>query len=167
MTITSPQHLHALATHFAQEDWEYTRNTHIKHIRYDDDYAGYDAIPKRLKRAFGSLFHPRKRDMFSDMIGAKHWWHRLMYKLVYFRIQMETDKHRPDGTLHRGCIITHWEEDGEYIQMVQPSVGALLAEFLMEEPDNPHAQKITAELDRLWRGYSERARAGEVAGTTS
>jgi hypothetical protein len=55
----------------------------------------------------------------------------------------------PDAHLGEGSIITEWVEDGQYIELVQPSVGALLADFLEAEPENEHAKKIAAEIERI------------------
>lgn len=161
--ISSPQYLHALATHFSERDWDYTRLHDIKRIRYADDFQGYHTLRKRWGRAFRSLF-ARSHDTLFGRIMGDSWLRGISYKLTYFKIQVQTDRHLPDGVLNRGSVITHWEEDGEYIQMVQPSVGALLAEFLIDQPDNPWAVKITAELDRLAERYNMRAAAGEVDG---
>lgn len=155
--ITSGEYLHALATHFSPRDWEYTRIHTIKHIRYDDDNKGYNRLDKRIRRAVGALFEPK-----HGFFHGKGWDWR--FRFAYARVQLRLDANLPDGVLNGGSIISHWEEDGEYLQMVQPSVGELLAEFLCAEPDNPHAVKIIAELDRLRAGYAERAKEGEVDG---
>jgi hypothetical protein len=48
---------------------------------------------------------------------------------------------------------TTWDEYGEYFQLVQPLVGGLLADFLEQEPNNPHAIKIAEEIDRIAMAY--------------
>lgn len=167
----SAQMLKEYADHFARRDWQYTRLHNIKHIRYADDYKGYDHPLKRLRRTF---FPSRSSRRLGRMLrSVRTWdWKRPVesIKLVWWTLKahvvvgLRTDSNRPDGVLNGGGVITHWEEDGEYIQLVQPSVGSLLADFLMEEPEHPHAQLIVAEIDRIRADYSERCRAGKVDG---
>lgn len=42
-----------------------------------------------------------------------------------------------------------WEETGEYLQYVQPSVGALLADLMDAHPNLPEVQAIAAEMKRI------------------
>ena len=66
------------------------------------------------------------------------------------------EKNLPDGILDEGNIITHWEETGEYLQYVQPSVGTLIAEWMLAEPTNQHAQAVAAEMRRIQDAYVAR-----------
>ena len=66
------------------------------------------------------------------------------------------------GVLDSGNIITFWEETGEYLNLMQPTVGTLVADFIIEDPTNPHAIKINKELTRLLKNYVKRIKAGEV-----
>jgi hypothetical protein len=54
------------------------------------------------------------------------------------------DTNLPDGQV--SGIITHWEEDGEYIAMFCPYVGREVLKFLRADPDNPHAQAIISAM---------------------
>lgn len=61
---------------------------------------------------------------------------------------LKKSKQAPDAVL-ADRIITWWHEDATYIQLFQPSVGQLIADFLEQEPDNEHAKKISAEILRV------------------
>lgn len=158
------------ANHFARRDWEYSRDHDIVHIRYAGDYKGYHSIWKRVRRTFlPSQSSRRLHRSLNKMFGRRNgpWWKhpnrtviRAWWTIVaHFRVGLRTEKNLPDGTING--IITHWEEDGEYIQMVQPSVGDLLADFLIAEPEHPHAVLIRAELERIRDSYHARI-VGEV-----
>jgi len=169
------KYLHSLATHFDRKDWEWTRKHDIKHIRREGDYSGYDHPVRRVQRLIkrhlpGNAWR-RDRGIWGMLSGTEEktsFWKKIQLKVwglkaeVY--VTLRTDKHLPDGVLENAAIIAYWEEDGEYLQMVQPSVGELLANFLLEDPEHPHAQKILAELTRLSERYSARIKAGEVDG---
>lgn len=150
------------AEHFQQSDWNYTRDTNIKHIRYGDDYKGYDHPLKRVKRTAENLFdrNPLWKSLFRDESKKKSLKERLWLKALNVRatvlVGLRTDAHRPDGILDGGNIIIHWEETGEYLQFVQPSVGSLLADFLMEHPTHASAQAIAGEMKRIIDAYSTR-----------
>jgi hypothetical protein len=146
----SVQYLDDLANHFAHRDWDYTRNHGIKHIRYVDNDR--DGLGYRLARSFRWLL---KRPAYFPL--------SLKMSLWLSAYALKKQDNLPDGHLDGGNVITHWEETGEYLQMVQPSVGALLVNFLKEEPDHKHAKIIIAELDRISNRYNERVKDGEVS----
>lgn len=148
------KYLDSTANHFVHRDWDYTRVTHIKHIRYDLHYDEMQTIKHRLTDAWHWLTRGKKWGMIHD--------NTLIERMHLARFALQRDRHGPDGSLDNGNVITHWEETGEYLQMVQPSVGALLANFLKEEPEHPHAVLITKELERILEGYSKRVKTGEV-----
>ncbi len=154
--------LHFYANHFAAPEWRYTRNHDIKHIRYQGDWSGYFNPVKRLLRV--------PKEWARAVEGDRFVWRCYPGRISTFRglviatqVALRTEHHRPDGVLGAGHIITHWEEDGEYIQQVQPSVGILLAEWLQAEPQNPHAQRIAEELQRIADDYRQRLEAKESA----
>lgn len=151
--MSTAEFLRSYASHFAPRDWEYTRQTGIVHIRHREDTEGHNHFTARYRRAFSSLFRKDSLDRFFSPTG---WKNKLRYKIAYFKVQARVDNNLPDGALNGGRVITYWEEDGEYIQLVQPSVGILLADFLEAEPTNPHALKIVAEIDRITQGYADR-----------
>lgn len=139
--------LRAYATHFAERDWRYTRDLgSLREIRYA---SGFDALHNRIRRAL--------RDLFGHQPG---WFKVNRFRSAWWTL--ERDKNLPDGVLDGGNIITHWEETGEYLQYVQPTVGALIADWLDAEPENPHAQLVAAEMRRIQDAYADR-----LAGTTS
>jgi hypothetical protein len=53
----------------------------------------------------------------------------------------------------------YWEETGEYIQMVQPSVGSKIADLLEDRPDDDHSKAIAGEMKRILDRYSARIEA--------
>ena len=129
--------LHNYATIFHAGDWAYTRDHgDLVAIRYDEPF---DHPWARLKRAVGYLF---------GRTDVSRW--------QMIRVTLPREKHLPDGILDGGNIITHWEETGEYLQFVQPSVGALIANWLAAEPMNPHAQRVAIEMRRIQDDYAAR-----------
>lgn len=140
------------ANHFYPRNWDYTRVHQLKKIRYDSSYDATETFRYRIQRAFRFIFG---KAIMST--GFSPYW-----RVRMFFYALKRDKNLPDGILDGGNVITHWEETGEYLQMVQPSVGALLATFLKEEPENPHAKLIIAELERISDRYSERIKNKEV-----
>lgn len=142
------------------EPWKYTRNKgKLKHIRYESDYTGYNHWTKRLKRFFrnATIRHWGKADNLSSRISPASdftFWGKLrrwpMMIVVHWKVQMNLDNNLPDGVVNG--IITHWEEDGEYITMFAPIVGREVLKFLRAEPDNPHAQAI---LEKMTEAYNE------------
>jgi hypothetical protein len=159
--------LEAYATHFAFRDWDYTRDTGVHRILYKNrkrkTRAGrtlrFDPsrLPYRVQHALTGLW----RDVVTDPNWRKpegHWTKTLNvspWRMFKARLR---ENNLPDGVLDGGSVITYWEETGEYLQMVQPSVGALVAEWLQAEPENEYAQKVAAELERIAARYSERLR---------
>lgn len=146
-----------LANHFEHSDWNYTRLHNIKDIKYVKGYDKHNELKSRLKMAFHFLFKKTSLDFLDT-----RWWHRF----TMFAYCLKKDKNTPDGVLNEGKVITYWEETGEYLQLVQPSVGALFVDFLREEPENRHAKLIIAEMERIIEGFSKRIKAGEVDGET-
>jgi hypothetical protein len=134
--------LRAYATHFSPTDWDYTRNLEgLREIRYDNHH---DSFLRRLRSAWRVFVKP------PSWISKVNWqvaWHML-----------RRERNLPDGVLDNGNVITHWEETGEYLQFVQPSVGALIAEWLAAEPDNSHAQRVAGEMRRIQDAYAARLR---------
>lgn len=159
-------YLRDLAHHFEVRDWDYTRVTDVRHIRVVGDYSGYDRPDRRVVRAAQALFGPRTGVWRGRREGtrAQRFVAAVRFRCELALVHLRTDPHTPDGSLDDGSVITFWEETGEYLQMVQPTVGALLADFLLAEPDHPHAVLIRAELDRLLARYTARAAAGQVTG---
>lgn len=149
--------LRSFATHHNHgEGWTYTRNLHgIKHIRYDRDWKGYHSPWNRVIRAFGSEFWHTKGSIGRNM-GFK-WSFRSAWAWV--QVCLTPDNNRPDGTLNDGIVMTVWEEDGEYIEFVGPTVGVKIADFLENDPENPYAVAIAAEISRVRRLGVKRRKA--------
>lgn len=139
-----------MANLFASE-WDYTRNHHLKSIRYQDDYNKFDTLSYRVKHALQCIY--RRDGIFaSEFLGP---W-TIKNRLSFAFYVLKRDPNLPDGSLAGGKIITYWEEDGEYLQLIQPSVGSLIADFLEQEPENPHAILIVKEMERIQRDYRKR-----------
>jgi hypothetical protein len=136
-----------------ESKWDYTRTHHITSIRYEDKYDKFNTLSHRIKRAFECLYQ-RNGIFAQEILGPWGIRRRISFALHV----LKRDPNLPDGSLGDGKIITFWEEDGEYLQLVQPSVGCLLADFLEQEPENPHAILIIKEMERIDRAYSKRLR---------
>lgn len=150
--------LRQYATHFEQRDWDYTRHTKIRHIRYEGDWSGYDHPLRRLRRFLGH-FRPEK-PFWATVYGTR--WFAWRHPIITARTWLRTEPHHPDGHLDNGGVIVHWEETGEYLQYVQPSVGALLADLMDAHPDLPEVEALAAEMKRINDAYGARCAAGEV-----
>lgn len=147
------QALREYADHFEHRDWDYTRKHDIKRIRLRGEFSGYDHPWRRFKR-WADDYNPfRKRDSWCREAGFELAW---KHPIIHATVGLGTDRNVPDGVLDGGGIITHWEEIGEYLQMVQPSVGSLLADLMDAHADLPEVQIIAVELKRIADRYSER-----------
>lgn len=150
-------YLRSVATHHGHGDgWTYTRDTgDLQHIRYRRDWTGRNSLWNRTKRAF----NPKRllgRDHLSRKLGFK--WSPLG-AIAWIHVSLRRDRNRPDGVLNGGTVITLWEEDGEYIEMVGPTIGEKIADFLEQEPESPHAIAIAAEMRRVQTLSHERRTA--------
>lgn len=154
--------LREYASHHDSSGWDYTRAHTIKHIRYRGDYAGRNHPLRRVRRWL-SGFLPRTSTT-RQMLGMSRWWN-WRHPIVSGRVALRTDPHLPDGVINNGSVVAYWEEDGEYLQMVQPSVGILLADLMDAHPDLPEVQAIAGELQRIADRYAARIADGDVDGT--
>lgn len=153
----SARYLKSLADHFEYRDWNYTRHDHIESIRYTPDHDPHNKLSYRIKQAAWWMFG--KSPQWYEALGEKNSIAKRFRMAVY---ALKRDPNLPDGILDSGNIITHWEETGEYLNLMQPTVGTLVADFIIEDPTNPHAIKINKELTRLVKNYEKRIKAGEV-----
>lgn len=127
--------------------WKYSRDTgKLKHIRYEGDYTGYNHWKKRVKRFFRNITvgHFSPKGWEKQLSFEKNLWEKIvrwpMMVVIHWRVSVCKDTNMPDGQVNG--IITHWEEDGEYIAMMSPYVGRQVLKFLNADPTNPHAQEI-------------------------
>lgn len=157
---TAGEYLKLHSDQFQHYDWEYTRKSGIESIYYTYDYNPYEKPSNRLRRALKWLLGPSPK-WIRVLDGQKNIFQHIAHRVGMFAHVIKRDKSVPDGSIS-DKIIVYWEEDGEYLQLVQPSVGSLLADFLVAEPSNPHAIKIAAEIDRIRNKYGERVANGEV-----
>lgn len=155
--------LRSFATHHNHGDgWRYTRNRgDLEYIRFRRDHTGYDHWTKRWSRAL-NVKAMLGIDSFSKSLGLRRefrtnvkregllkalqrvWYQALAHVIVNGR----KDKNLPDGSINGNYVF--WEEDGEYIECVGPTVGEKIADFLEQEPNHPHAVAIAAEINRIW-----------------
>ena len=136
------------ATHFSPRDWQYSRDLDgITAVRRVDPA---DRLTARLRRALRSI---TGRSGVSGLDGFPSRWRMARHVLG-------RDTHLPDGVLDEGCILTYWEETGEYLQFVQPTVGALVAEWMLACPTDPHARAVAAEMQRIQDDYRDRIARG-------
>ena len=145
--------LRGYAEHFEQRDWEYTRELgDLKGIVYNDDA---ETLPNRVRSAFGWIAgeHDNILRLFHDDLSRLHLWKARFSMVLHV---LHKDSHLPDGVLDNGGIITFWEETGEYLQYVQPSVGSLIADFMESDPFHPSAIALAEEMERIQRAYAER-----------
>lgn len=149
------------AEYFVQDEWQYTRNSKIVHIIQSDEFKGRRAPLKRLKRfadytvgmPLRAKFLKNKPDWERQLLRDSKFGFRdlkIFSKLALF------DPIQPDGSLADGTVITFWEEIGEYLQLVQPSTGSILAEFLHLDPMHPSAQKLAKQILDIEKRYAER-----------
>lgn len=155
----SAKYLKDLADHFEYRDWNYTRQDHIESIRYTPEQDPHNKLTARIKQAAYWLFAPTPQ-WLKELEGRGQ---TLGHRLRMAEHCLKRDPNTPDGVLDSGNIITFWEETGEYLNMMQPTVGSLVADFLIADPEHPHAVIITKELDRLRKNYTKRIKAGEVS----
>lgn len=147
--------LREYASHFEITEWDYTRHHEIRHIRRHGDYSGYDAPHRRLVRWLRGfvIVSPMERALGARFPGN---WRR---PVISARVALGTECHLPDGVLDGGAVITCWEETGEYLQLVQPSVGVLVAELLDAHPELPEVQAVASEIARIQDRYTQRLEA--------
>lgn len=141
--------LRQYATHFTPRDWCYTRDVgDLREIRYD---GKTDALAFRARMAMRALV--KRRQDWEKAVGVSRWRMCVTH--------LRRDRHLPDGVLNGGSVIAYWEETGEYLQYVQPSVGALLADLMDAHPDLPEVQAIADEMKRINDDYGARISATE------
>ena len=133
---------------FDRDPWKFTTEDHITQIRYTKEHDPHNRLSIRIKQAFSWLFSTKKgfRQFFEETRLQA-----LRTRLRMFAYSLKRDTNLPDGVVAGGAIITFWAEDGEYLELVQPSVGSLLADFLIAEPEHPHAKLIIKELNKIQR----------------
>ena len=140
--------LRQYATHFEHRDWCYSRDLgDLQAFRYD---RPEDRLPGRIKQSLYWLFR-RTRD-WERQVGFVGWRHRLGMT----RFALRRDSHLPDGWIEAMGVFTTWEETGEYLQYVQPTVGELLADLMDAHPDLPEVQAIADEMKRINDDYGRR-----------
>lgn len=145
-----------VATKFeaSADGWVYTRDLgDLEHMRFTSDHTGYNAWWRRLRRAF-DWKHLTGRDSLSKALrgrGARRdsLRQRLLSAWYWIVVCLGKDDNRPDGRIANAAIWTAWEEDGEYIAMMGPTVGVRVLDFLEAEPDHPHARLILDEMARV------------------
>ena len=151
MTEFSPAEvLRMNAEHFAPRYWDLTyKNNDLKAIRYD---YPEDRLWSRIQNSWKWASGERPQFM-RTLWPEQTLWQRIKDRASMAWFVLQRDPHLPDATLNGGCVITFWGEDGDYINLVQPIVGSLIADFLEDQPENPHAVKIAAEIQHILDRY--------------
>lgn len=161
--------LRSYATHHQHgEGWTYSRDTgDLEAIYYKHSRTGYDHWTKRYQRAIREFFAKiiKGGSSFEKQLMGDYWKQpslrrRFSGAWIAFKVYGRRDKGRPDGQINGNPM--HWEEDGEYIQCVGPTVGEKIADFLENEPANPYAVAIAEEMNRIWELSMKRHREYEA-----
>jgi hypothetical protein len=147
-----------LATKFesSRKGWTYSHSLgDLLSVRYRTDITGYNSLHRRLKRALNI------RRLFGRSLFTKNMrpLQKLRFAFVRFREILRVPPNLPDGTMSNG-VITHWEEDGRYIEFFGPTIGVEVLNFLKSEPDHPSARAIMDAMVHIQKLSAERA-AGE------
>lgn len=125
----------------SREGWIYKRDTgDLEHIRYKSDSTGYNSFWSRIRRALSPKMHFKKTSFTTP--GP-------LWSLAWIRVSMTKDDNLPDGVVNGGNIITHWEEDGEYIMLMGPTVGRIVLDFMRANRDHVLTGAILTEMKRL------------------
>lgn len=142
------------------EGWVYSRKAvrKIKHVRFEGDLKKHltHGVKWHLKSIFGRkaqwekdlLRHPGPlKDRLMGWLGRATYHIKAIFKM---------EDNLPDGaagTIRNGAYgmdaITFWEEDGEIIEAMGPTVGMEVAAFLRQEPGHPAAIAISDEIKRI------------------
>ena len=130
---------------FVHRDWEISSDHHIEAVFYDKKHYHFQSLQYRFKQGFKFLTKTKKHGVIFKMT--------LRERVSMFFYCLKRDRNLPDVSLDDGNVIAYWRETGEYLQLMQPSVGSLVVNFLKEEPDHPHAKLIIAEVTRLYDEY--------------
>ena len=151
--------LRMYAGHFYPRDWNYSRSrAGIKRIQYETDLNLWG----RFKDACGWLIGKHDNLVtWGYPTGIFQLWKGRWHMFTYV-LKVETNL--PDGTLDDGKIITFWEEDGEYLNLMQPTVGLLVADLLDADPNDTadvtaKQKAVRDELNRLQTNYASRLEA--------
>lgn len=137
------------------DGWTYTRDTgELEHIRYKSDRTGRDSFFRRMKWGLSFAWDyngfPVHKPQFSFSSNDKrNLWQRARGFYAYFLTGFKKENNMPDGVVNNGEIIIYWEEDGEYITMMGPTVGVKVIQFLRANPENDYAKAILAEMRRV------------------
>lgn len=141
---------------FAERQWRYTRNLgNLKRIVYDEEW---ERLPNRIRHTFKMFASDPKwlKEINRDG-GIKS---RISHKYYILVVGLRRNKHLPDGIMENASVLTHWEEEGEYIQLVSPAVGDILVEWLENDSENPYAQRVVEKMKEILDDYFERANNG-------
>jgi hypothetical protein len=108
---------------FVEDNWQgsYTRDTKIKSIRREGER--YWPLWRNLKSAFSDLTTIGRSNWEKDLFGRKP------QPLMAWYAFRHVNDNLPDGALNDGCIITYWEETGQFIENFPPSVVKELIEL--------------------------------------
>ena len=135
------------------ENWQYSRDTRVTRIRFKDQFEGYDHPWRRIKRWAEEYRFWRKPKNFLEEMGRDIAW---KHPIIHAKGDLLTERHIPDGSLMNDGIIVFWEEYGEYIQLIQPQVGDLIAALLRAHPTLPEVQAVVEKILSIQEDYRTR-----------
>jgi len=126
----------------ALENYPFVRKTWIPTHEHEVYLPSGDTFWQRFRYSL-TWFTPSGLRIHKMVGGGVPFFWR--FGQMWFDIwHMRRDK--PDEVLRNSSIITVWGEDADYITLVQPKVGDVIAEFLRAEPDHPYAKKISETM---------------------
>ena len=112
----------------------------------------YDEHNERIHN--GSTFWQRLKD------GVSWLWYRspgaralglnkpfLLWRFGMLWFSLRNKYEHPDAAIE-DKVLAYWGEDAEYLTLVQPLVGDVIGDFLIEEPDHPHAINIAKAIQK-------------------
>ena len=148
-----------------QDEWYRIKSNHnIKDIKYTTPDP-YERFYRRLGRAFSGFFEMvLNLDTWGNAllgVRGKSLRHRLRYAWRVFKITLERDQNTPEMVVN-DTMICFWSEDAIYLVVSQPRVFNLVLDWIEAEPNNPHAQKIVAEItEAVKRADNEQSESRE------
>lgn len=152
--------LEFVANRFDTSPWTFSHDIgDLKHIRYRHDYTGYNAWWRRALRAFSP------REWFSwghiDKAVFGSWWRKAHPRsvLAHIRVNLMKKSHLPDGIVLGPGVITHWQEDGVFISLMNPDVATAILDFIKDRPEDKHAIRMREAIEAA---HERNEKQGEV-----
>lgn len=155
------------ATHHVHDDWPYSRDkgaimyaVHERDYFFDSHYL--KEIRGSITRAFTGVRRVRKGSIDALLykpgkLTLKDRLFELSMVPLWLKRSVLNNRIGYDGMVNGNLFL--WEEDGEYVNVANPKVGALLADWMIAEPESEFAQKIAAQIKKskelTWEGVEK------------